>query len=475
MDTFQKFPHFIDTDIRISRSSPFGYNVNYNLMKYRHQVLLPPDLVENRSILDLGCCVGATGAWALDNGALTYTGVELQKNFANQAKENLSQSFAKDKWKIIESSFEDFFKHNIENYDIVYAGGILYSSLYYQELLKHVTDIANVAVVVESRIPNIIIPYLKEDPAVEFLPVVEYETASMVHENSANLKVKSAVPNLGAVSMLLEDQGFSINLESYNKYKHLKTEGPERFGCIFYKDTNLVKSQTTENLYKNNSGEIVPWSTPIPTQWEFNEDVAKGFVQHAKMHIPNYSGTIDLSVNLCKTLLNDPMNARIIDVGCATGETISKLYANGCCNLVGVDNSQAMLDQCPVDYAYYILNNEFPLDAGPYDAVICNWTLHFIKDKIRYLEQIYKGLNSGGFIVLTDKTENSGTALKLYHNFKRQQGLSEEEIEAKNQSVRNIMFIDPPTWYLDTLSSVGFSDVSIISSAPCFTTFIAVK
>lgn len=475
MDAFQKFPHFIDTDIRINRSLSTGYNVNYELMKCRHLSLLPANLVKDRSVLDLGCCVGATGAWVLDNGAASYTGVELQKSFADQAKENLTTSFSNCNWQIIESSVEQFFKSNTNRYDIVYAGGLIYSSLYYQELIKNIATITNVAVVIESRIPNIINSnHIKKSDS-EFWPVVEYDTGGMIHENSANLKVRNAVPSIGAVSMLLDDLGFEIDFESYNATKLCPTRESKRFGGVFYKKQNPSEQQTTENLYNSNSTKLVPWTTTIPVNWEFNDDVAKGFVQHAERHIPDYDKVIDMTVNLCKSLLNDPLNDRIIDVGCATGETISRLYTNGCCNLIGVDNSQAMLDQCMPDQAYYILNDKFPTENGPYHAVICNWTLHFIKDKTEYLTQIYNSLVPGGFIVLTDKTENSGIALKLYHNFKRERGVSEEEIVAKANSVKSIMFIDSPDWYFRTLETIGFSNTSIISSAPCFTTFIAVK
>lgn len=476
MDAFQKFPHFIDTDIRINRPDTSGYNVNYTLMKNRHLSLFPVDLVNGRSVLDLGCCVGATGAWVLDSGATSYTGVELQKSFANQAKENLSKSFSKDKWEIFEISFEEFFKLNSNRYDIVYAGGLLYSSLYYQELIKNIASIANVAVVVESRTPGIIISFLKENLSAEFLPMVQYNNnGNMLHENSANLTVRNATPSLGAVSMILDDLGFEIDYELYNKIKDANKDVKGRYGGIFYKKQYESVQQTTENLYKTDSATLIPWSATIPPTWEFNEKIAKEFVQHARLHIPDYDKVIDLSVKLCKSMLNDPLNDKIIDVGCATGETITRLYENGCCNLIGVDNSQAMLDQCVPDYAYYVLDNKFPIEPGPYSAVICNWTLHFIKDKTNYLTQIYNNLVVGGFIILTDKTENSGIALELYHDFKRKRGVSDEEIIAKANSVQNIMFIDPPEWYSRTLKSIGFSDVSIISSAPCFTTFIAVK
>jgi tRNA (cmo5U34)-methyltransferase len=128
-----------------------------------------------------------------------------------------------------------------------------------------------------------------------------------------------------------------------------------------------------------------------------------------------------------------------------------------------------------LDIAHWILGDQFPIDDGPYHAIFCNWTLHFIQDKISYLKSMYQGLMPGGFMILSDKTCNSGIDLKLYHNFKRSQGVSEDEITNKAASVKDIMFINEPNWYLEQLKLIGFDQVSIINAAPCFTTFLAIK
>jgi hypothetical protein len=63
----------------------------------------------------------------------------------------------------------------------------------------------------------------------------------------------------------------------------------------------------------------------------------------------------------------------------------------------------------------------------------------------------------------------------LYHKFKQSQGVTPEEISAKAASVKNIMFINEPMWYIDTLTQLGFKPVTLINAAPCFTTFLACK
>jgi tRNA (cmo5U34)-methyltransferase len=209
------------------------------------------------------------------------------------------------------------------------------------------------------------------------------------------------------------------------------------------------------------------------TQWTFNSHISQIFNQHAKQHIPDYERVIEKSVKLCRKFLTD--SDKIIDVGCAIGETIKCLYMNGFTNLVGVDSSEPMLEKAKkFEIAEWLLSDEFP-SQHHYSAVICNWTLHFIKDKESYLSDIYSSLNKNGFLILTDKTCNEGLELELYHDFKREQGVSEQEILIKAASVKNVMFINDPDWYVKTLTDIGFTNITIINKAPCFTTFLAVK
>ena len=204
--------------------------------------------------------------------------------------------------------------------------------------------------------------------------------------------------------------------------------------------------------------------------WTFDQAVAKTFVRHAQQHIPNYDTVINKTVDACKYLLSS--EASIIDVGCATGNTLNHLRQQGFTNLTGIDSSQSMLDQCQVSNRL-ICGTQFPNEK--FDAVLCNWTLHFIKEKTDYLQQIYAGLNDQGFLILSEKTSLDPLPIHFYHLHKSRLGVSDADIKHKQQSIQNIMFIDQPNWYLKTLSQVGFSKVYIIDAHWCFTTFLCLK
>jgi trans-aconitate methyltransferase len=204
--------------------------------------------------------------------------------------------------------------------------------------------------------------------------------------------------------------------------------------------------------------------------WKFDATVAKTFVDHARQHIPNYDQVINKGVDLCQHLL--PKDAKIIDVGCATGETLRRLHDAGFTDLHGVDSSQDMIDHAP-PVATYVQSDTLP--PGQYQAVLCNWTLHFVKNKYGYLESIYKSLAPGGFLLLTDKTSLDPIAIHFYHQFKSQQGVSQQQIEDKARSVESIMFIDQPEWYMKYMRLIGFRRIQIIDASWCFTSFVCFK
>ena len=205
--------------------------------------------------------------------------------------------------------------------------------------------------------------------------------------------------------------------------------------------------------------------------WEFNHQVAESFVSHARQHIPNYDQVIDKSIDVCRHLLN--ADSRIVDIGCATGETIRRLHHAGFRNLTGVDASQAMLDYCDSNLARYYHSNKLPNEQ--YDAVICNWTLHFVQNKLNYLQDISQALDNHGVLILSEKTSLDPTTIHFYHQWKSAQGLTLEEIQAKEQAIKDVMYINDVNWYLDTLCSVGFDQIQIIDASWCFTTFLCLK
>lgn len=207
------------------------------------------------------------------------------------------------------------------------------------------------------------------------------------------------------------------------------------------------------------------------TSWQFDSKVAEVFPTHARQHIPNYDQVIKNCIDIAN--LYDK-NSKIVDVGCAVGETLIKLHQHGFTNLYGVDYSQSMLDRCP-NVAELICSDRFPVNHAPFDLVIMNWTLHFIKNKIDYLVDIYNSLLPNGVLILTEKTSNDTLPLNFYHEFKRSNGVSDQEIEQKAQRLESVMYYNDIPWYFKNLSEIGFKQVYIFNAHWCFTSFLAIK
>jgi 2-polyprenyl-3-methyl-5-hydroxy-6-metoxy-1,4-benzoquinol methylase len=93
----------------------------------------------------------------------------------------------------------------------------------------------------------------------------------------------------------------------------------------------------------NNSDKYVDY---MIKKWIFDETVSNIYKTHVRQHIPNYDRVIDKSISVCQKLCNK--NDSIIDVGCATGETLQRLHDAGFNNFNNVNyfNSNKMAQLC---------------------------------------------------------------------------------------------------------------------------------
>jgi tRNA (cmo5U34)-methyltransferase len=488
---FIDYPEFITEDVRQDRKNVGGeYTITSEFQYKKHMVTMPESFIKNKTVLDLGCCTGASGAWVLSFGCKRYVGIELQTEFCNIANRNLNKYFSGHDWEIKEQSLTDFFKNNSEQFDIVIAYGIIYHSVEVQSILKDIANLNCEHVLIDCFQPKEIVKTLIKRGIVQGdifaeirkLSYIELSAGSMVSEQAGQLTIAQGTPSENAVKNLMEYYGYSVqtnhtselwslfpSVYSGNRYNYTYIKKDKSDNIDFERAYN---NKELQQIQKFNDGIIDKMRQNDIDSWVFGSDVADIFQDHARKHIPDYDKVIRLCVDICMRKVNK--DSRIIDIGCALGETVQQLSNNGFTNIVGVDSSKDMLDKIVnKDTIEYVLSDTLPKDN--YDVVLCNWTMHFISDKISYLRDIYNSLNTNGFLILTDKTCNSGLDLELYHDFKRNQGVSNKEIRDKAESIKNVMFIDTPQWYFDILNQLGFKNTSIINAVPCFTTFICYK
>ncbi len=178
-DYFSNAPEFIEEDNRKHRvKAP----VNMEYMTKKHRALFPSEEVKNKTVLDVGCCMGATGYWFLAAGGAHYTGVEMQHTYAAKAGELLSAHFTPAQYKIVEAPIETYLSENADKkFDIVSALGVIYGFTDYYTFLSRVSHMANESVVIEGLYHH------KEKLGLDFCGVqfVDIQTMNLADENAS--------------------------------------------------------------------------------------------------------------------------------------------------------------------------------------------------------------------------------------------------------------------------------------------------
>lgn len=281
MNPLDYFPkEFLSEDFRSNRPMHLGLPMDDQLTLQKHLVCLPPDLIEGRTVLDLGSFIGQTGHWCLSNGAKSYTGVEINTEFSNKSQELLNKYQQNNNWEIVNSSFEDYFENNNQTFDLIFAWGVLY---YHHDHTWFLDQLAKRSdrIILSGRHPKILWRQLGTDfsdsqwTKLEYsTPYSEWQDRTMtgIAGNCASVKNFSASSSIGAVELIMKSKGFQADL---SVYETLKNRIPEHFGMFrnhnqigfyaidFAKDSDISPCATMHNLYKNHelwNENYTPWN-----------------------------------------------------------------------------------------------------------------------------------------------------------------------------------------------------------------------
>lgn len=474
---FEIATEFVDYDNRKLRT--VNNKTSSEVLENKFQVHLPTELIKDRSVLDLGSCLGAAGHYSLTHGCKHYTGVEIQPYYVDTSNLLLSKYWDKDRFIIIQQDIEAFLDNCIEKniqYDYVLAAGIIYGFLDIVSILKKIAKVTRHNVLIETM--NLPIDYEKDNG---FILITQKErmVKGVDSENNDCFTGPSARISLSALDIIMSTCSFNRTedillpkkaIHSVDSYHDVimfgitKTSGPLRY-IVRYNKIGVATKSLNDKVLEDS---IV--KKEVKKNWVFDESVAKRFQQEAEAHIPAYHKVIDMCVEFANKNLKK--NDRIIDVGSALGYTIKKFVDAGYTNIAGVDNSRAMIDNS-IFPNLVIESNSFPKDE--YNLVIANWTLHFIEDKYAYLNDIYKSLNYNGYLILSDKLQQSIIVKDAYYEFKRKNGVTEEYIRQKEKDLVGVMHSVTLGWYTNKLHMVGFSTVEVINADLGFVTFLCKK
>jgi len=223
----------------------------------------------------------------------------------------------------------------------------------------------------------------------------------------------------------------------------------------------------------------------------FDERVAEVFPDMIKRSVPGYSNIISAIGMMTARYAQD--NTQLYDLGCSLGAaTIAmrrSVQAKNC-NIIAIDNSEAMLERCSRHVSAYksdtpvkmLCDDICAVDISNASIVVLNFTLQFIPPAERHalLTKIYAGLVPGGILILSEKFCFSddivnNLQINLHEDFKRANGYSELEISQKRSALEDVMRPDSIETHLKRLKEIGFSSANSWFQCFNFGSMVAIK
>ncbi|NIF21730.1 MULTISPECIES: carboxy-S-adenosyl-L-methionine synthase CmoA [Pantoea] len=235
------------------------------------------------------------------------------------------------------------------------------------------------------------------------------------------------------------------------------------------------------------------FSAPIAKlgDWTFDERVAEVFPDMIQRSVPGYSNIISMIGMLAERFVQP--DSQVYDLGCSLGAaTLSvrrNIHVPGC-TIIAIDNSPAMVERCRRHLDAF--RGETPVNVMEADIrdveienaslVVLNFTLQFLdpEARLKLLEKIWRGLNPGGALVLSEKfsfedAEVGELLFNMHHDFKRANGYSELEISQKRSMLENVMLTDSVEAHKARLKTAGFSHAELWFQCFNFGSLVALK
>lgn len=225
------------------------------------------------------------------------------------------------------------------------------------------------------------------------------------------------------------------------------------------------------------------FTTPLDkaARFSFDEQVVACFPDMIRRSVPGYGQVLAmLPIFVRRHAKFNQQNegglrvSRVYDLGCSLGAASMALasdFSASDLQIKAVDISPAMTSKAKAVLDEHFSGHDIEvitqdvreIDFEPCDVVILNLTLQFLPkdDRLALLTKIYKALDSGGILILTEKThaldeQFDAWLIERYYDFKRANGYSELEISGKRNALENVLITDTIDEHHDRLSAAGF-------------------
>lgn len=229
-------------------------------------------------------------------------------------------------------------------------------------------------------------------------------------------------------------------------------------------------------------------------KWKFDKDVTDVFPDMISRSIPGYGTMRDSVVRIANRFLSgEESNQYLLDLGCSRGDTIYEVLDSlasgievGC---VGVDSSSDMI--LAAEQLFNGWNNVsfvcgditgIDITPGKYKVITSVLTAQFIPIDVRqdFFQNVHKGLSYDGVFIVVEKVlgetpTSQGLLVDIYHNFKKDNGYTDEQVEEKRKSLQGVLVPLRGSENEAMLKDAGFSNVQRFWQCLNFAGWMATK
>ena len=252
---------------------------------------------------------------------------------------------------------------------------------------------------------------------------------------------------------------------------------------IFNKDKQTV-TKKQDAIYATPLNEIIDFN--------FDEQVADVFPDMIQRSVPGYGMMISTIGILAAKYAQS--NSHCYDLGCSLGAVslaMRQRINQPDCDIIAVDNSQAMIergrellarDSLPTVPVQMLCADIQDVRIENASVVVLNFTLQFIplSERLALINRIYQGLKPGGILILSEKIAFEEPGRQQFHDelhldFKRANGYSDLEISQKRTALENVMIPETLTCHQQRLKEAGFGFGDIWFQCFNFASLVAIK
>lgn len=235
------------------------------------------------------------------------------------------------------------------------------------------------------------------------------------------------------------------------------------------------------------------YSQPLESieSFTFDAKVASVFPDMIKRSVPGYATVISMTGVLASQYAQADTNC--YDLGCSLGEgsfAMIEKTRDISCEIIAVDNSQQMLDECQFRLKQVenpkklklVCDDLLNVELHNASVVVMNYTLQFIDLSQRDLlmKRIFEALRPGGILLLSEKIKDPDLhtdqrLVDMHHAFKKANGYSDLEISQKRTALENVLLPETLDTHHQRLATAGFETIDIWFQCFNFMSLIARK